>query len=295
MADTGTYLYAITRAEDLPDRDGPAGLAGVAGTPVRVLTHAGLAAYVSTVPLTEFGEEPLRRSLEDLEWLGETARAHHRVVDAVAGGAAATAPVRLVTVYSGDDQVCELLDRRREDFAEVLTRVTGRQEWGVKAYALPATTPGVPESGGGEEGRSGRGSARPGTDYLRRRRASLRDRDQAWREAAERAESIHSVLARMAVASTRHRPQDPQLSGRRETMVLNGAYLVDDELCEAFASAVDELRGPDVEIELTGPWAPYSFTALDPGGPGDAGDHAPGGAAASGGRAPGRTREHHRW
>ena len=39
-----------------------------------------------------------RAALEDLDWLEETARAHHHVVDAVAR-TRPTAPVRLVTVY----------------------------------------------------------------------------------------------------------------------------------------------------------------------------------------------------
>ncbi|WP_248961560.1 GvpL/GvpF family gas vesicle protein [Sphaerisporangium perillae] len=315
MADTGTYLYAVTRQEDRADPAALSGLEGVTGAPVRAITHAGLVAYVSTVPLEEFGEEPLRRSLEDLDWVGETARAHHRVVEAVAE-TAATAPVRLVTVYSGDDQVRDMLDRRRGEFAAILAQVAGRREWGVKAYAdrpaapaasgtahptptsktsptsgtagtsatsetagTPATsgtsgtagtsatsgTSAVSETSGGLAGREPP-STKPGTEYLRRRKASLRSRDQAWREAAERAERIHAALADVAVASTRHRPQDPQLSGREEWMLLNGAYLVDEERREEFAATLEALRGPGVQLELTGPWAPYSFTALEAAG-----------------------------
>ncbi|MFD0887651.1 GvpL/GvpF family gas vesicle protein, partial [Streptosporangium algeriense] len=170
MTETGTYVYAIARGPDSPD---PSGLEGVAGTPVRTVEHAGLVAYVSAVPLDRFGEEPLRRSLEDLDWVADTARAHHRVVEAVSE-AVATAPVRLVTVYTGEEQVSALLERRHDDFAEVLSRVAGRREWGVKAYA--GQTAGPPSPGGQEEG-----GESPGTAYLRRRQASLHDRDEAWR------------------------------------------------------------------------------------------------------------------
>ncbi|WP_405148013.1 GvpL/GvpF family gas vesicle protein [Sphaerisporangium sp. NBC_01403] len=261
MADTGTYLYAVTREEERLDPAALEGLTGVAGTPVHTVAHAGLVAYVGTVPLEEFGEGPLRRSLEDLDWVGETARAHHRVVEAVAE-AASTAPVRLVTVYSGEDQVRDMLDRRRDDFAAVLAQVAGRREWGVKAYAERAAEPPPPEPGAQEAA-----PTRPGTDYLRRRKESLRSRDDAWRDAARRAEEIHAALAAVSVASRRHRPQDPQLSGRDEWMLLNGAYLVEEDLSEEFAATLEALRGPGMEIELTGPWAPYSFTQLEPGGP----------------------------
>ncbi|GAA2882070.1 GvpL/GvpF family gas vesicle protein [Streptosporangium fragile] len=253
MAEVGTYLYAITLgAGGAPPADVP----GVAGAPVRTVTHDDLVAYVSPVPLDRFGEEPLRRSLEDLDWVGETARAHHRVVEAVAGRAP-TAPVRLVTIYSSEDQVRDLLHRRRDDFAAVLARVAGRREWGVKVYANPVT------AGSPAEGEGLAEAEKPGTAYLRRRRESLRSRDEAWRAAAAHAERVHAELAAVAVASRRHRPQDPQLSGRDDWMVLNGAYLVEEERGEEFTAAVDALRGQGVEVELTGPWAPYSFTAMD--------------------------------
>ncbi|MEU3166647.1 GvpL/GvpF family gas vesicle protein [Streptosporangium sp. NPDC006930] len=252
MAEAGTYLYAIARDVGHPL---PEDVAGVTGAPVRAITHEGLVAYVSPVPLEEFGEEPLRRFLEDLDWVGGTARAHDRVVEAVAKEAP-TAPVRLVTVYSSEDQVRDLLRRRHDDLAEVLAHVTGCREWGVKAYAKPSEEAPPPEEAP-EEADS------PGTAYLKRRRASLRGREDAWRLAARRAEDIHITLASISVACHRHRPQDPRLSGREETMLLNGAYLVSEDRREEFVAAVDALRGEEIEMQLTGPWAPYSFTSVD--------------------------------
>ncbi|MGW2154900.1 GvpL/GvpF family gas vesicle protein [Nonomuraea sp. NPDC001699] len=250
--DEGVYLYAVTRAEG----EGPDGLTGVAGAPVRRLVHAGLAAFLSTVSLEEFGEEALRRSMEDLAWLEETARTHHRVVEAIAG-LRSTAPVRLVTVYTGEAQVRELLDERHEQFDAVLSRVTGRQEWGVKAYAVPVPAEPAAEPVDGPRGAS------PGAAYLNRRRAALRGREADWRRAAEHAQAVHEALMHVAVVGRRHRAQDPQLSGRREQMVLNGAYLVDEERAAEFTRVIEDVVGQGVAVELVGPWAPYSFAALD--------------------------------
>ncbi|MFF4988508.1 GvpL/GvpF family gas vesicle protein [Streptosporangium saharense] len=252
MTEIGTYVYAIARDADSPD---PSGLEGVAGAPVRTVEQAGLVAYVSAVPLDQFGEEPLRRSLEDLDWVADTARAHHHVVETVSE-AVATAPVRLVTVYTGEEQVGALLERRHDAIAEVLSRVAGRSEWGVKAYAEQATSPSRPD---GDD----QGTENPGTAYLKRRQANLRDRNDAWRHAVGEAERINAALSAVAVASRRHRPQDPELSGREGWMVLNGAYLVDDDLADEFAATLDALRGQGLDLELTGPWAPYSFTDID--------------------------------
>ncbi|MER6575693.1 GvpL/GvpF family gas vesicle protein [Nonomuraea sp. NPDC001023] len=255
--DQGVYLYAVTRDEG----EGPGDVAGVAGAPVRQLAHRGLAAFFSTVSLAEFGEEALRRSMEDLAWLEETARSHHRVVEAVAA-LRPTAPVRLVTVYTGEAQVRELLDERHEQFDAVLARVAGRREWGVKAYAVP----------GREEPVTDQQGASPGAAYLNRRRAALRSREADWRRAAEHARAVHEALMDIAVVGRCHRAQDPQLSGRREQMVLNGAYLVDDERAAEFAQAVEDVAGREVAVELVGPWAPYSFAALDQDGEAARGD-----------------------
>ncbi|WP_066366687.1 GvpL/GvpF family gas vesicle protein [Herbidospora mongoliensis] len=250
MSDTGTYLYAVTGETSSAS---PEGLVGVAGTAVRTIPCAGLVAYVSTVPLDEFGAEPLRRSMENLEWLGETAGAHHNVVEEVAEERP-TAPVRLVTVYRGDESVRKLLRERHDDFLDVLAQIAGRREWGVKAYIdLAAADSGAaaPSAGG------------PGTAYLKKRQAGLRSREEAWRSAAARAEQLHDTLSSVAVASHRHRAQDPELSGRKEPMILNGAYLVERDRREEFTRVVEELRGEGVDVELTGPWAPYSFTDLE--------------------------------
>ncbi|KAB8197732.1 gas vesicle synthesis GvpLF [Nonomuraea phyllanthi] len=260
--DAGTYVYAVARsAVECPDGVGS----------VRTVAGAGLVAYVSTVPLAEFGEEPLRRSLEDLDWLSVTARAHHRVVETVAA-ATPTAPVRLVTVYADDQQVRDLLERRRDDFLDVLSHVTGRREWGVKVYAGHSSEPSATARGGGDarkpEGgdahKPGNGDARkPGTAYLERRRAGLRGREQVRRQLLARADHMHAALSALSVASCRHRAQDPHLSGRTEMMVLNGAYLVDEGRDEEFAAAAGGLGGDGVEVRLTGPWAPYSFTVME--------------------------------
>jgi hypothetical protein len=44
-------------------------------------------------------------------------------------------------------------------------------------------------------------------------------------------------------------------------MILNAAYLLDDERGDEFAAAVADLgrEHPGVRLELTGPWPPYSF------------------------------------
>jgi Gas vesicle synthesis protein GvpL/GvpF len=255
VGDVGVYLYGL--AKDL-DPGALRDIAGVGGSPVRAVEEAGFTALVSTVDLEEYGEEALRRNLESLPWVEATARAHHGVVDAVARSAP-TAPVRIATVYRDDDRVRDLLRERRDELTEVLGRVVGRSEWGVKAYAIaetPAQEPSEADAAAGE---------RPGMAYLRRRKQQQQSREQASQRLAERAQQIHAEVSRVAVASRQHPPQDPRLSGHQGTMILNTAYLIDDDRADALAAAVEELRAglSGIRMEITGPWPAYSFTGLD--------------------------------
>lgn len=254
--ESGVWLHAVTRGAELCPLGG---LTGVGGCALRTVEAGGLVAVVGSVDLAQFGEEPLRRNLEDLAWLETVARAHHSVVAAV-GRSGPVVPARLATVYHDDAGVRAMLQQRRADFEAVLDRVDGCTEWGVKMYAEPAA---VPASAPG--GTSSPGTARPGTAYLRRRRAQLSAEDQRWQLAGDSADAVHAALADCAEAARRHPPQDRRLSGRTEPMVLNGTYLVDARRSGRFEEAVTAQadRHPRLHLELTGPWPPYSFAMVD--------------------------------
>ncbi|RKS73542.1 gas vesicle protein GvpL/GvpF [Actinomadura pelletieri DSM 43383] len=259
---TAVYLYGVTRGLD------PTALRdahGVAGARVRGVVADGLTALVSTVRLADYGEAALRANLEDLGWLEATARAHHDVVDRAAR-AAPTAPVRIATIYRDDARVAEVLTAQGARFGEVLDRVEGRAEWGVKAYTVPeppraaADTVDRPAESVAESV-PGPGGTGAGAAYLQRRRRERRRREDAGREAAARAGDVHAELADHAVAFRHHPPQDPRLSGRPGVQILNAAYLLDEEQTDGFLAvaraAGERLAG--IEVEVTGPWPPYSF------------------------------------
>jgi len=272
---TAVYLYGVARGLD-PATLG--GTSGVSGAPVRSVVVGGLTALVSTVGTDDYGEAALRANLEDLAWLEEAARAHHKVVDRAAR-AAPTAPVRIATLYRDDARVAEILVEENDRFGEVLDSIAGRLEWGVKVYAspdAPAGPPTDPPSPSPVVAPAGTGGA--GTAYLRRRQDERRHREDAGRRVAARAAGIHAELAEHAVAARHHPPQDPRLSGRAGTQILNAAYLLDDAREAGFLAVTRATadRLADVEVEVTGPWPPYSFIDAN----------AASSATAAGGKAP---------
>jgi hypothetical protein len=262
MSGTGTYLYAICRPVNQEELDG---LTGLGGAPVRVLADGAVAGLVSTVPLSEFGEQELRANLEDIAWLERTARQHDDVVRHSAQRRT-TIPLRLATICHDDSSARARLARLQDQALELLGRLDDRDEWGVKLYAAsspPASSSAAAPSTASSSSPSGPGSS--GTAYLQRRRTELADRDRSTEQARADADAVHTRLAGLAVDARRHRPQDPRLSGASGPMVLNAAYLLDRSAAEQFRRAVTELaevRGQDAVV-LTGPWPPYSFAELD--------------------------------
>jgi Gas vesicle synthesis protein GvpL/GvpF len=252
----GIWIYAITGRISVPSLGQ---LTGVGGGPVRAIAAGKLTAVVEDVGLAQFGEQALRRNLEDLAWLEATARAHHRVIDALAQ-LGPLVPIRLATVYSSDDGVAAMLADRSADFRAVLSRIRGRQEWGVKAHA--AERPGPQDAPAGAEAPASQETG-AGAAYLQRRRGQLTAQKNARRQMLADAEAIHAELSEQAAGTRLHPPQAPQLTENKALMILNAAYLVDDERGPQFASAVMALaeRYPGVKLELTGPWPPYSFAA----------------------------------
>lgn len=230
---------------------------GVAGESVRLVGQGGLAAATGSVPLSDFAEQPLKDHLEDLRWLEAAARAHHQVIEEL-HRATDVVPLQFATVYHDDDAVRAVLADRAGDFAAAFARTRGRDEWGVKAYVDPdAPAPAAePEASGG---------GTPGTAYLLRRKAEQRSREDAYRRAEKRAEQLRAALADTAEQEVAHRPQDQRLAGYEGWMILNDSFLVPRAGAEDFAASVSACREqfPDVRLEVSGPWPPYSFVGRE--------------------------------
>ncbi|MCX4996892.1 GvpL/GvpF family gas vesicle protein [Streptomyces longwoodensis] len=251
------YVYAVCRPFDAPLQ---AQLTGVGGAPVKMLAHHGLVAVVSSVPEGDFAEAPLREHLEDLDWLGATARAHQQVVDALTA-VTTPLPLRLATVFRDDSGVRVMIEAGEEAFRRTLDRLDGRVEWGVKVYI----------EGGEEQAEAAAApAAKPasGRDYLRQRRSRVQEREDKWRAAERFATRLHGTLAGHAEDSRLHAPQNSALTRGSGHNVLNAAYLVPRAHSEEFVELVDHTKDeePGMRVELTGPWAAYSF--VDPEGPG---------------------------
>jgi hypothetical protein len=220
---------------------------------------AGLAALVRRVPRAEFGEEPLRRNLNDLAWLERVARGHEAVLEE-ALSAATIIPLRLCTLYESEDGVRQMLDRERESLREALELLAGRQEWGVKVLIDSDRLAAEASARTGEPDTEGVGG---GGAYMLRRRHEREAREVADALSRAVAERVHTRFEELALDSVTRPSQNRELSGHEGEMVLNAAYLIDtrrvDELRELASTLETEHAALGARVALTGPWPPYNF------------------------------------
>ena len=253
------YVYAVCRTE------APLALGAVTGVtrdePVRTLSLGSLTAVVQTVAAAEFTDAAWQERLSDAIELERYARAHHAVVSAVAGHAP-TVPLPLATLYQGEDRARRALNDEAARFHTALKRIEHHAEWGVKVFA-----PLLP--GGGDAAPASRPSApvdraRPapggGLAYLERKRNQRAQREQRQEDSLRIAEAVDADVSRIAKASRRLRPHGQGSAGGPRVQVLNATYLVaedrSDEL-QALAAGLRARTGADIEV--SGPWVPYSF------------------------------------
>jgi hypothetical protein len=252
--DTATYLYCLVRAPRQPSVAGtPRGLPGTGA--LRVLPAAAdLWLVAADAPLARYGSAPIERGLRDLEWVAERGAAHARVVEHFARRGT-TVPMKLFTLFNGDERAIAHVRGAEARVRDVLARVDGRQEWGVRVRLDPALARRIAR----RRPVAAAAPRRTGTRFLL---AKKQERDVArelQRRGRAAVESAFESLASLADAA-RRRPAD-ELEGTR--VMLDASLLVDIRRRSAFRRAVERagraLAGLGYRLTLTGPWPAYNF------------------------------------
>jgi hypothetical protein len=250
-----TYLYCLVRASDAPPLNGvSSGLPGCA--PPRLLElGGGLWLVVADAPLPDYDGEEIQRHLQDLSWVSERALAHEAVVEHFLS-AGTMIPMKLFTLFAGDERAIAYVRGEGERLERLLARVDGCLEWGVQVRLDEARAREVIAA----EARSESGGESAGKAFLLRKKMEQEGaRTLAGRLRAEAGEVFDGLAAHAREAIRRDLPSTEAAS----RMLLDGAFLVPRERSQAFerevARAAERLAGRACDLTLTGPWPPYNF------------------------------------
>ena len=262
----GYYVYGIVEhdsgqsLERLPEE-------GIdSAFPVYALPYQAIQAIVSRASLQEFGQKALEANLNDMEWLETKVYAHQSVLETTLASHTLI-PLRFCTIYKSESRVQEILARHYDDFVDALARLEGKQEWGVKVYCDGETlAQRVGESSDrARELKAEMDEKSSGAAYFLKKKLEETVAEEVERVGDEYAQRSHDRLSSHAEETVVNPLQSKEITGRKEAMILNGAYLVAEERLTAFRAELESLEEESGDLgfsyEMTGPWPPYNFVS----------------------------------
>jgi hypothetical protein len=257
---TGTYVYCLIVADRRPTmRRRIARLPGMGS--VRLLDVGGGRWLVAAdAPLNRYGEETINRRLSDLDWVARAAMAHEAVIEAFIDQRAVL-PMKLFTIFSGDQRALDHIRANHRRIDALVKRVTDQLEWGVRVKLDRARRNGPPpRPAPGRKGTRARGGD-VGLRYLLGKKAQ---RDAAAGVTSRARGTVADFYDRLSGRSrlSARRPQS-EMPLRNTPVLLDAAFLVPRARTATFhALAAREARRLGrlgLDVSLSGPWPPYTF------------------------------------
>lgn len=267
----GLYLYCIREKTEDAETFSMKGIDGKGE--VFTLTYREIGAVVSRVLLEEFqSEEIQRKAQEDLSWIKEKAVAHERVIEEAMrknGKFLSLIPMKFGTIFRDIASLEEYLNRDYFRIEGVLERMRYRHEWGVKVYLRDRGKFEQMVKEGSQkikEMEKEIASLPEGMAYFMEgelREIIFREQDK---ELSNMEEALLEKLGRQAAAFIKCKILEREITGRREPMFLNAAYLIPDEKEEDFKGDAgrlnQEIQTNGFYLEYSGPWPAYNFTEI---------------------------------
>jgi len=232
---TGVYVYGVVRAEELP----AVSAEGVAGAPVELLEHDGLAALVSKLPQGEFRVK--RRDLHRHLSVLEETFAETTVVPCPFG----------TVVESEADVAAALLSGQRDQLLATLRRLDGMLQLNLKAVYDE------------EELLRELVSANPELAQLRNA-AGYHDKLRLGELVAALVSERREADAEQLVAQLSGVADDVVIEPAGEYVALKASFLVPRKKLARFDERLDEIarrEQPRMQFEVIGPLPPTAFAA----------------------------------
>jgi hypothetical protein len=261
------YLYGLTlapgpsadRFRELEAVDGAAG--------VEAFPCGDLVCWISRVPRTDFAEE-LSKNMQDLDWLAAATVRHQRAISVIAE-TADILPARFGIEFLNEKSLRAHIDSQRAALQDDLKRIRGREEWGVKVFALPVVPPSVNQLAKKHlaKGKSANKQLLAnkkipsGREYLEAKSALSR-RAADGRAAPDDPEVL--AFARSLQSISDDVADGGKFAGARRDLQFHKTLLLkrsDRPKLERLVRSYSKKWKDRRRIECTGPWPPFSFVS----------------------------------
>ena len=197
--------------------------------------------------------------------VAEILQAHEDVVHALIQDTTVI-PLKFGTILKDETAALKMLQDREEFFKNLLAKLAGKLEWGLKVYSDKqslmkniAQSRNNPISQNKERKNTSRGAA-----YLLGRKAEEEAKDQVTAKLSLITETIFQDLAKCAFDVKINNTLSQRLTKKKKDMILNAVFLVEREkvahFCQQEKKFMEHYASMGIDLELSGPWPPYNFT-----------------------------------
>jgi hypothetical protein len=259
-------MYGVIIAEELNQSEIPS-VMGIGQQGITFIKIKDIAALITPVDTESFSQPQIDLQLKDSEWLKEKAFHHHHLISSFNENLTVL-PMPFCTIFQNEENLVSLLNEQHDVLLEKLLAMQGKKEWNLKLYchkekALsyvlnhnPAVTelkeklPLMPK----------------GKQFLMKKRleqlvSSEFELEQSrwWKEIIEQLDSV-------VFEANLRQNWGKDLTERKDDMVANCDFLVDQSKTEPFLKKIDEiekrLKTLGCTFHITGPWPPYHFAKI---------------------------------
>ena len=239
---TVLHLYGLTQSPG-PSAELFRDLKGVDGAAsVESLACAGLICWISRVSEADFARD-LAKNMQDLDWLAAATTRHQQVVSAIAQ-AADILPARFGIEFLNEKSLGSHIENREAVLKADFNRIRGKEEWGVKVFALPIVP--VPKK-----------TIRTGKEYLQAKSAlTRRAADRASPELLDFTKALQSIADGVA--------EGGKFAAARRDLEFHKTLLLkraDRKRLESLVRSYSRKWKNKRRVECTGPWPPFSFVS----------------------------------
>lgn len=266
----GLYLYCFREKSKSPQTFSIKGINGEGK--VFTFTYREIEAVMSKVSIDEFtSSEIQKKAQEDPNWIKDKVLIHEKVIEEAVknnGKTLSAIPMRFGIIFKNIGSLEETLDKDYSRMREVLKRIRGKQEWGIKLYLKDKEgfEKEVSKKNEAIKKKQEQISALPeGMAYFVEGELKELMSSQMDKELNNVADFVFENITKYAVAKVKNKILEKELTGKQESMILNAAYLIPEEKVEEFKKEVGELsqkiQAERFYLEYSGPWPIYNFSS----------------------------------
>jgi hypothetical protein len=254
------YAYCLTNTP--PDLNREVEFKGL-----KCIESGGFYTVVKMVSSDEFSEENLKKNLSDLAWLDNNARNHVLIISLLMEDCTVI-PFNFGTIYRSEEPVKKFMEDYSDSLIDNLLFVEWKEEWTVKIYCDRKVLIDQIDELSEEAAKLEREimASSPGRAFLMKRKKTDLIENEADRLCKVYGQEYFDEFKKLSDSFSLNNLIPKEFSERSDDMILNSTFLVGKDKAIDIVSTSDSLRkknsGLGFDLEITGPWPPFSFITI---------------------------------